>query len=224
MKSAKMLVSFGVGVLALGYAGCALTSKGDAISPRYFSPEAQRPSSEPVAPVAGPPLELRLGQVEAASHLEERMSFRVRGTEVGYYEDRRWTEEPAEYLRRALEEELFERKHLRRVVAGPANTLDVELTAFEEFRDPEPHVRLALDFTLHDDRRASLEQSVVVERPLPVGSDRAAEVAATLGFALAVAVAKVSDAVIKALPAAETPPCTATSVESNYSGDHSNGP
>jgi cholesterol transport system auxiliary component len=219
MKTSNAFASLGLGALALFYAGCALTSKGEAISPRYFSPETPAANSAGAAPVAGPPLDLRLGQVEAASHLEERMSYRLQASEVGYYDDRRWTEEPSEYLRRALEQELFERRHLRRIVSGPASTLDVELTAFEELRDPRPHVRLALHFTLHDDRQASLERSVVVELPLAAGQDRAAEVAAALGSALTIAVARVSDAVIKQLPTAEAAPCTDTPAPSASAAD-----
>jgi len=200
----------GFGVLWLLASGCALLSKGTVVAPHYYSPEAQGSNNEVPAPVASTPLELRLGEVGAASHLEERMSFRVRTSEVGYYDDRRWTEEPAEYLRRALEQELFERRHVRRIVAGAANTLDVELTAFEELRDPEPHVRLALRFTLHDDRQASLERSIVVERPLSAAADPAAEVASALGAALTIAVNKVSNAVIAALPATEATPCVNT--------------
>lgn len=192
--------------------GCALMSKGSVVSPRYFSPDVQ--ATADAAPEPAPKLrELRLGQVDAASHLEERMAYRVTPTELGYYEDRRWTEDPQEYLRRALERELFERKQVRRVVTGAADTLDVELTAFEELREPSPHVRLALTYVLHDDRESLLERSVVVERPLAAGNDadRPERVATALGAALAEAVAKVSDAVTAAVPAREPAPC-ATSV------------
>jgi len=207
MKSSNLLGSCAFGALSLFYAGCALTSKGTVVAPHYYSAELPEPSSSGASATTGTPLELRLGQVDAASHLEERMSFRLQGSEVGFYDDRRWTEEPAEYLRRGLEQELFERWHLRRVVAGAAPTLDVELTAFEELRQPKPHVRLALHFTLHDDRQASLERSVVVERPLAEGPDRAADVASALGLALATAVADVSNAVVENLPATHAAPC-----------------
>jgi cholesterol transport system auxiliary component len=197
---------------ALSQSGCALMSKGAVVSPRYFSPEvAFAPTSESTRASASGTLELRLGQVEAASHLEERMAYRITASELGYYEDRRWTEEPYEYLRRALERELFERKHVHRVVTGAANPLDVELTAFEELRLPTPHVRLALTYTLHDDRESFVEQSIVVERPLPAGSeaDRAERVAGALGEALAEAVSQVSDAVTETLRTPAIVPCAA---------------
>jgi len=208
MKSFNLLSAGAFGALSLFYAGCALTSKGDVVAPHYYSAELPVPSSSDASAPAGTPLELRLGHVDAASHLEERMSFRLQASEVGFYDDRRWTEEPAEYLRRGLEQELFERRHVRRIIAGSAPTLDVELTAFEELREPQPHVRLALHLTLHDDRQASLEQSVVVERPLAGGPDRPADVASALRLALATAVGDVSDAVIKHLPSVQPTPCT----------------
>jgi cholesterol transport system auxiliary component len=198
-----------LGLVAFGYfsaaeGGCALTSKADALSPRFFSAELQRKALDLPEP-EGAPLELRLGQVDAASHLEERISYRLHDTELGYYEDRRWTEAPENYLRRALERELFERRHIRRVVSGAGETLDVELTAFEELRGRPTRVRLALSYTLHDAKQSSLERSLVIERPLALAGepDRAQQVAAALVVALGAAVAEISDRVALEL---RTPP------------------
>jgi len=126
------------------------------------------------------------------------LAYRVHDSELGYRDDRRWSERPEEYLRRALEGELFERAGVRRVLAGAATTLDVELTAFEEVRDPTPHVRLALTFRLHDDRQVSLERSLLVERPLVADGDKdhAQRVATALGQALAQATADVGAEVV----------------------------
>jgi len=201
-----------LGVLLAFQSSCALTNKGTALSPRYFSPElgaapasASTPGDEPRA--------LRLGTVEAASHLEERMAYRVHATELAYEEERRWTERPDEYLRRALEQELFEHRRLRRIVSGPGTTLDVELVAFEELRGPTPRVRLALRFTLHDARQASLERSLLIERPLGPSSPatvHAELVATALGGALTSAVAEVADEVSRTLLAPPTAPASAT--------------
>ena len=111
--------------------GCALTSKADVVSPRYFSPE---PAAGTRSPKATDKLELRLGQVSSASHLDERIAYRVGGAEMGFYDDRRWTENPEAYLRRALERDLFEERGLSRIVTGGTPILDIELTAFEELR------------------------------------------------------------------------------------------
>jgi cholesterol transport system auxiliary component len=213
MNAFWRMVLGGLG-FALVLGGCALTSKGDAMSPRFFSPEPER-SAKALPEPAGPPLELRLGQVEAASYLEERISYRLRPSELAYYEDRRWTEAPEHYLRRALAQELFERRHLRRIVSGRAATLDVELTAFEELRGPPAKVRLALSYTVHADGQSSLERSLVVERPLAQTNelDPPRQVAAALALALSDAVSQVSEEVTHTLRAPTPEPCApATSV------------
>ncbi|HEX5099840.1 MAG TPA: ABC-type transport auxiliary lipoprotein family protein [Polyangiaceae bacterium] len=191
--------------------GCALTSKASPIRPRYFSPELP-----PVAALATPsaasttPIELRLGLVDAASYLEERISFRVNASELGYYEDRRWSERPEEYLRRALEQELFERRHVQRVLSGPGNTMDVELTSFDELRGSPGRVRVALRVTLHDERQSLLETTIVSEEPLlPDGAeDHAQRVASAMATALAAAVTRACDEVTNQLhrrPASAAP-------------------
>jgi cholesterol transport system auxiliary component len=193
-----------LGFAALGLSSCALTSKAEPRTARFFSPEL---APTPVtAPPSAAPARLRLGVVEAASYLEERMAYRIAEHELGYYDDRRWTEAPEQYLRRALERELFERRGVRRVLSGPAATLDVELTAFEEIRGKPERVRLALRFDLHDERQALVEQSLTVEVPLPAAVDsdaeRAPRVAAALASALNAAVQKVSDQIASSLPIA----------------------
>jgi cholesterol transport system auxiliary component len=187
-------------VLAVAYGGCALTSKADAVSPRFFSPEQETRASRLPGP-EGAALELRLGEVEAASYLEQRISYRLHASELAYYEDRLWTEAPEQYVRRALERELFERRHIRRVMSGAGATLDVELTAFEELRGPPARVRFALSYTLYDQGQSSLERSLVVERPLAAdtGTDRAQRVAAALALCLTAAVSEVSDEVARSL-------------------------
>lgn len=195
-------------VFVCSFSACALTGKGNALYPRFFSPEVETADVGPTPP-PGPPLALRLGQVEAASHVEERFAYRVEPSELSYYEDRRWTEPPDRYLRRALERELFQRRGIRRTVSGPGATLDIELTAFEELRTPPARVRLALSFSLHDDRQSELERHVVVERPLPTSSSPPSgpDVAAALSLALAAAVQTVSDQVAQGLHAPVPEPC-----------------
>jgi cholesterol transport system auxiliary component len=205
------LVLVAVALLATGSGGCALTSKASPIRPRFFSPELPpTPSEVTLGTTSTAPVELHLGLVEAASYLEERISFRVNASELGYYEDRRWSERPEEYLRRALEQELFERRHVRRVLSGPGNTLDVELTSFEELRGSPGRVRVALRVTLHDEREALLETTIVNEEPLLLdgAADHAQRVASAMASALAAAVTRACDAVTNQLrprPASATP-------------------
>jgi ABC-type uncharacterized transport system auxiliary subunit len=197
-------------VFCLG--GCALTSKGQAVSPRYFSPVME--GTTPRETSDGSVLELRIGRIEAASHLEQRMSFRTGPAELGYYEDRLWSSEPSEYLRDALEQELFERRKIVRLISGAGMTLDVELTAFEEIRSAGA-VRLSIRYALHDDRRALVERTLVLERALPggAGADAAERIAQALGGALASAVSQLSDDVARRLATippnpSGTPPVT----------------
>ncbi len=183
----------GVGLLVVAglQGGCALTGKADALSPRYFSPEQVATSQKATNPEH---LELQLGQVSSASHLDERIAYRLSGSEVGFYDDRRWTEIPEAYLRRALDRELFEQRGLERIVTGSAPTLDVELTAFEELRGKPGKARVTLSFSLHDERRSLLERSINVEREVTeqAGADPAARLAATLASTLGDAVVSVA--------------------------------
>ncbi|HEY6078854.1 MAG TPA: ABC-type transport auxiliary lipoprotein family protein [Polyangiaceae bacterium] len=190
---------------------CALTSKADAKSARYFNPE-RTPNGPSQA--AAQPFELRLGQVSSASHLDERISFRVSSSEVGFYDDLRWTEIPEAYLRRALERELFEERKLSRIVSGVAPILDVELTSFEELREKPPKARVTLTFSLRDERRSLLERSLELEQPLVerAGSDPAQRLAQALAATLAQAVQMVGAEVTARLgeaAKAEPPPTAA---------------
>lgn len=159
----------------LGATGCAFMSKGEAVSPRYFSPAlepAQAPAEGARSGTSAPsesaraPRELRVGRIEPAAHLEERIAYRVSESELGYYDDRLWTEPPEQFVRRALESELFETHAFRRVVAGVAPTLDVEVLSFEELRQGSPRARLSLLITLRDERHALLERTISVEVPV----------------------------------------------------------
>lgn len=191
------------------FCGCALTSKGEAISPRYFSPVLESAASG--ATSDGAALELRIGRIEAAAHLEERMSFRTGAAELGYYEDRLWSSEPSEYLRDALEHELFERRKMVRLISGAGTTLEVDLTAFEELRGADA-VRLSIRYVLHDDRRTLVERTLVLEQALPRGdrADPAERIAQALGGALSIAVSRISDDVARRLATAPPNPCGTT--------------
>lgn len=178
-------------------AGCALTSKADAMSLRYFNP---LPRTEQRSEPAPRPFELRLGQISSAANLDERIAYRLSSAEVGFYDDRRWTEPPEAYLRRALDKDLFEERKLTRVVSGPAPVLDVELTAFEE-RKGAGKVRVKLSFSLRDERRSLLEGSLELEQPLdqPGGADPAERAAQALVDTLARAVETVGTKVVQKL-------------------------
>jgi ABC-type uncharacterized transport system auxiliary subunit len=150
--------------------GCALMSKGEALSPRYFSPQLEPPPAAAQREAQAP--ELRIGRIDPAAHVEVRIAYRVSDTELAYYDDRRWTEPPEEFVRRALEEELFERRGFQRVISGAAPTLDVEVLSFEEVRGGEPRARLTLAVTLRDERRALLDRTISVDVPFAPASSK----------------------------------------------------
>ncbi|MET0411803.1 MAG: ABC-type transport auxiliary lipoprotein family protein, partial [Polyangiaceae bacterium] len=153
-----------------------------------------------------------LGQMGAASYLEERIAYRLSETELGYYDDRRWTEPPAEFLRRALGRELFEQRRLSRVASGAAPTLDVELVGFEELRYGASRARVTLRLSLVDERRVLLQRVITVEQAIPDGDEKEApvRVAVAMSKALSRAVTNVADDVVALLTArasaAEHPP------------------
>jgi cholesterol transport system auxiliary component len=153
---------------------CALTSKSEPLVPRYFSPDylagETAARAVPASSAGAPAPQLRLGDVSGGTHLRERILYRDRDNALGYYEERRWTERPEDYLRRALARALFEERGMQRVVSGAAPTLEVELIGFEEIRAPRRRVRVQAVIVLHDERVVWMEETVTVERPVRSGA------------------------------------------------------
>jgi cholesterol transport system auxiliary component len=185
-------------------AGCSLLSKSEPTVVRYFTPEYSPPAPSVAAarndggariPLGPKSAELRLGRVNAASYLRDKIVFRQLDHEIGYYEDFRWTERPEAYLRRALVHALFEEQGLRQSVSGPGLILEIELHAFDELRSPRRVARVSLTWLLRDERSVFAQDSVAVEHPLRESTDMAS-VARGLSQALSLAVARVVDAVL----------------------------
>jgi cholesterol transport system auxiliary component len=192
-------VAVAIALSGASLAGCALTSKSEALMSRYFSPERSR-RMPPRAHAGEPALELRLGRVRAGSHLGERIVYHQAPNELGFYEDRRWTEPPEEYLRRSLARTLFEERRLRHVVTGPAPTLEVELSAFEEIRSSPKVARVRVTARLLDERVARLEETITFDQRVDSGgSDDAHAFAGAMGGALDATVAAIADRVIEQL-------------------------
>jgi hypothetical protein len=86
-------------------------------------------------------------------------------------------------------------------VSGSAPILDIELTAFEELRGQPPEARVAITFSLRDDRHSFAERSLDLKRPLVPrpGSDAAQCLAETLTRTLDEAVRQVGNEVVEAL-------------------------
>lgn len=199
-----------LGLLALfALTSCALTQKAQPTVPRFFSPEpAHAPAS---LPRVEQPVELRLGRVQAAAHIREKIIYRNSPNEFGFYEDLLWTERPENYLRRALTQTLFEEEGVRSIVTGAGSTLDVELVSFEEIRKPQHLAQVRLTLVLRDDRAVRLEQTLTVERPIPTveKSQLPGAIAAALGDALRSAVVQVSERVLPQLAPTSTATATA---------------
>jgi ABC-type uncharacterized transport system auxiliary subunit len=180
--------------------GCALLTKGDPLTPRYFSAEPSEarmtdPAAVHAAPASGTAQapELRLGRVTSASYLGERLVFRSSSTELGFYEDRRWTEKPEMYFRRALSRALFEEGGFRRTVSGGGATLDVELVEFAELLGPAHVGRARVNFVLYDGRAVRTEGTLSVELPIRAAKEdqQAAVAVSALSLALNGAVTEV---------------------------------
>lgn len=182
--------------------GCALLSKSEPLEWRYFE-VSDAPSHEGASKASGGEQgqRLRLGLVKASHHLDTRMVSRTGAHELTYYEDLRWTEEPDEFVRRALTRNLYERAGLSRVVSGIAPTLEVELTAFEEIKDGgKRRAHVVLLTVLHDDRLQLSQHTVEVESDVKAGEgDEAQALVAALGRALGKAAAQVTEQTLQTL-------------------------
>jgi uncharacterized lipoprotein YmbA len=170
-----LLAFLGLGGALLAGGGCALTSKGEAFTPRIFRPTMETSGLAPGQPATGAKADaptVRLGRIRGAADLREPIAYRVSEVEMGFYDDRRWGERPEAYVRRALVRALFERDGLGQSIAGGGATLDVELLAFEEIRGENPRARVAIEYALHDERTVIIARTVVVEKPIG-GASRA---------------------------------------------------
>ncbi len=180
---------------------CALTSKGEVVAVRWFTPERVRPrlTSAEAAPAAQP-ITLELGRVTASSHLRQKMAYRDARWEVGYYEDRRWTERPEAFVRREVGRTLFEERGFRRSLGGVnVPTLEIELFAFEEIRAPMHVARVQLRIILHDGHDVLHEETITVDEPLPAGDVKIEQVVAAISDALDAASAMVADRTMQVL-------------------------
>ena len=189
--------------LSLG--GCALLSKTEPLMPRYFTLDDTAPTAT-AQPASSPPanasqLHLALGRVASGALLRERILFRNGAHEVSFYNDRRWTERPDGFLRRALERSLFERRGVTRVLSGAAPLLQVELVMFEEVRGEEPRVRMQVVIALEDGKTLRLRETITVQQPIAEVEDdeHASAVVAAFAAALHACVEEIAERVVAEL-------------------------
>jgi cholesterol transport system auxiliary component len=165
---------------------CALTSRGEPVRWQYYTPERVQPTLES-ANIAVGPHDVCIGRVAGASS-GRRIAYGDGRYELNYYEDRRWTDEPERYVRRALERTLFEQSGFHcdptrasgslDALGGPsAATLAVDVLKFEEVKTPARHdARVALRAVLATDR-VLFDATIEAVEPV-VGSSFDAVVAA----------------------------------------------
>jgi uncharacterized lipoprotein YmbA len=177
-------------VLLSCVAACALTSKATPAEVRYFSPATQQMSAG--APAHG---RARLGRVSASSHLRYRIAHRHSPVEVELSDDERWTEQPEEYVRRAVSDALFVAGGLEQVVTGDALTVTIEVTGFEHLERAGHHYgRVQLRYQLDDDRSVIAADVVTIERE-SASADMSSIVAA-IGGALDRAGSEIAEQVV----------------------------
>ncbi len=196
--------AFFVTLLVLSLQSCALFSKGEVTTRRYFSPDL--PAAQNANLERRTDLQLRLARVSANRTLSERIMYRDSEHEVGFYDDLVWTERPEAYLARGLTRVLFEERGLRSIVGGPGPTLDVELVRFEEVKAPAHVARVRITFTLSDERLVSVQKTLNLERPIAATTAKEAlgpALAEAMGEALRDAISELSSVVMAEL--AKTP-------------------
>jgi cholesterol transport system auxiliary component len=181
---------------AAAAAGCSLTSKGTALDVRFYTPEPVQPgSANPQSP--GPAV--RLGHVHSGADLGQLIAWGDGGFQMGFYEGRRWTERPAQFVTAALRRSLFEVHGFRPATELPAPQLDVEVVSFQELRSPSAHAgRVGLRVRLSGDREL-LDVTIVKDEP--VKGEPFEEVVAAIARALDAAANEVTARTALALSA-----------------------
>ncbi|MDP3235448.1 MAG: ABC-type transport auxiliary lipoprotein family protein [Myxococcales bacterium] len=183
--------------LLMAFSGCALLSKGEVGTRRFYTLDQHAPVARAKGEALG--AELRLGRVTAGACGSELMMVRQSPFEVSFDEERRWTQRPEVSLRRALSRVLFEELGLRSVLGGAGPVLDVELLEFEEVRGPSPVGRVTVTWSLSDDRVVSTQRTLRVERPIVKSAVEGEAVAEAIGAAMREAVETMAREVVSEL-------------------------
>ena len=178
--------------VALFATGCVFRN---APEPRFFRPESAALAGDAGAPsVAESGVPLRLRPVMGTPLLRERIVWRTSSVEYGLYDQRRWSDLPATYVERALENVLRATPDIRLTDAPGVAALYVEVVAFDEVLAPARTANVSLAVKLID-----TEQFRLIDRTFsaeaPIANETPAATAAAMGRALDEAVAAVAGAV-----------------------------
>ena len=175
----------------------------NAPGPRFFRPESAAldgPAVAPsvVAPSAGAGVGLRLRPVQGTPLLRERIVWRASSVEYGIYDQRRWSDLPASYVERALQNALRVTPGVRLTDETGVAVLRVEVVAFDEVIAPHRVAAVSLAVKLID-----TEQLRLIDRTFsaeaPIANERPAATAVAMGKALDEAVTAVAGAVAEKL-------------------------
>jgi len=169
--------------------GGALTEKSEPSGVRYFA--VQVFGGVAPARVDGAPARVRLGHVTSSANLRRRIVRRRSDVELDAYESWRWTENPEDYVTRAL---FQEHQPLELTSATNAPILDVDVVSFEEVDiQHQRSGRVVLAYRLYDDQKVLAHGLIAPERPAT--SDSIEAVIAAIGDAMRIAVSQLSSEV-----------------------------
>ena len=193
MTMRYLLMALGLGALS----GCLLPDPP--APPRLFAPVSAM--TAPHGTVAGPALRIR--PVRSPIYLRDAMAWQRNDTEFGTYAQRLWTEQPATYVERALDDALAA-AGVAVVTSDEAPALTVELRRFEEVLAPSHEAAVAVDVELAADAHVALRRSFESRQPLT--GDDPVELARAIGTALDQVAADAARAIRAALPSARPVP------------------
>jgi len=172
----------------------------DAAEPRFFRPaSAMLDAGADGAPSRGA-VAVRLQPVGGTPFLRERIVWRSSEVEYGLYEQRRWSELPASYVQRALENALRQTPGLRLSDDLDAPSLHVDVVAFDEELAPTHEASVVLAVSLREHERRRLVDRAFTARAAIAG-DAPTATATAMGHALDEAVRAVAEAVAAAVTA-----------------------
>jgi ABC-type uncharacterized transport system auxiliary subunit len=127
---------------------------------RHFTPDVAHAESPPAAHCGV----LWLDRITSSAHLRYRIVHRTSPVEIALYETLRWTDHPDVYIRRALEQHLFEAGGLVQSTSRGDLSLAVDVLGFEQVDAPAAG-RVQLAYELRDDRAVVASGTVTLTRP-----------------------------------------------------------
>lgn len=143
---------------------CALVSRGETLNIRYYTLDDRGAGH---ATPSRSELALRLGRVDASGGLGEQIAVRTGAYEISYREDQRWTERPAQFVRRELERALFRERGLTRSYSGHTPQLEVELIELELVESGEQaQARVRMTAQIRDDKRSLCQDNFEAQLPI----------------------------------------------------------